>query len=94
MNAENKKIVREKISNIIDKQIKENQNCIPQESLELKEPKNVVCKMFFEGTPNDLSLVVSQVINSLKPKRPNLQPHRFALTMMIEDLTSERSNQK
>ena len=56
-----------------------------------KEPKNVVAKSYFQGEPTDLINITNSMINSLKPKRQGEKPGRYALTIMIENITPNNS---
>ena len=51
-----------------------------------KEPKNVILKSYFQGTPNDLNNFSNSVFNSLKIKQTSTTQKLYALTMMVEEI--------
>ena len=56
-----------------------------------KEPKNVVAKSYFQGEPSDLINITNSMINSLKPKKQGEKVGRYAVTIMIENITPNNS---
>ena len=61
-----------------------------KEALE-EEPKKVVAKSYFQGEPSDLINITGSMFNSLKPKKTGEQPKRYAVTMMVEEVTPKTS---
>ena len=56
-----------------------------------EEPKNVVVKSYFQGEPSDLINITNSMINSLKPKKQGEKVGRYAVTIMIENITPNNS---
>ena len=61
-----------------------------KEALE-DEPKKVIVKSYFQGEPSDLINITGPMFNSLKPKKTGEQAKRYAVTMMIEEVTPKTS---
>ena len=61
-----------------------------KEALE-EEPKKVIAKSYFQGEPSDLINITAPMFNSLKPKKQGEKPGRYAVTMMIEEITPKTS---
>ena len=56
-----------------------------------EEPRKVVSKIYLQGDPMDLYNVCNSIFNSLKPKKQGERPGKFALTLMVEDITPKNT---
>lgn len=54
-----------------------------------EEPKKVVIKSYIQGEPMDLINVTSSMFKSLQPKKQGEQSSRYALTIMVEEISKK-----
>ena len=54
-----------------------------------EEPKKVVIKSYIQGEPMDLINVTSSMFKSLQPKKQGEQNSRYALTIMVEEISKK-----
>ena len=54
-----------------------------------EEPSKVVIKSYIQGEPIDLINVTSSMFKSLQPKKQGEQSSRYALTIMVEEISKK-----